>query len=151
MTEDLLYELRDGIGYVTFNRPQARNALTFAMYERLAEICKEAPEAGVRALLLTLGLVPALLVVVYYLFALSLDPLSAAWYLLLLVTGHSVGVATTILGCLLLGAACGAVEIAWRTPAEEPAPPREGGPSVYGPGAYAGPGSLGGTSSALRR
>ena len=53
MTEDLLYELRDGIGYVTFNRPQARNALTFAMYERLAEICKEAPEAGVRALLLT--------------------------------------------------------------------------------------------------
>ncbi len=36
---DLLYEVRDGIAFVTFNRPQARNALTFAMYERLAEIC----------------------------------------------------------------------------------------------------------------
>lgn len=36
---DLLYE-RDGeVARVTFNRPQARNALTFAMYERLAEIC----------------------------------------------------------------------------------------------------------------
>jgi enoyl-CoA hydratase len=39
---DNLFETRDGIGKVTFNRPQARNALTFAMYERLAEICDEA-------------------------------------------------------------------------------------------------------------
>ncbi len=38
-TEDLLFELRDGIGRITFNRPQARNAFTFAMYERLAQIC----------------------------------------------------------------------------------------------------------------
>ena len=36
---DLLYEVRDGIGRITFNRPQARNALTFDMYRRLAEIC----------------------------------------------------------------------------------------------------------------
>src|SRR5262249_27189865 len=36
---DLIYEVEDGIGRVTFNRPQARNALTFAMYERLAQIC----------------------------------------------------------------------------------------------------------------
>ena len=28
--DELLYEVRDGVGYVTFNRPQARNALTFA-------------------------------------------------------------------------------------------------------------------------
>jgi enoyl-CoA hydratase len=41
-SQDILYELRDGIGRVTFNRPQARNAFTFAMYERLAEICGEA-------------------------------------------------------------------------------------------------------------
>jgi enoyl-CoA hydratase len=40
--DDLLFEQRDGIGTVTFNRPQARNALTFAMYERLAQICGEA-------------------------------------------------------------------------------------------------------------
>ncbi len=32
----------DGIGRITFNRPQARNAFTFAMYERLAAICEEA-------------------------------------------------------------------------------------------------------------
>jgi enoyl-CoA hydratase len=52
--EELLYELRDGVGYVTFNRPQTRNALTFAMYERLAEICKQAnAERSMRAILIT--------------------------------------------------------------------------------------------------
>ncbi|HEU5273863.1 MAG TPA: enoyl-CoA hydratase/isomerase family protein [Xanthobacteraceae bacterium] len=39
---DLLFDLHDGIGRVTFNRPQARNAFTFAMYERLQEICEQA-------------------------------------------------------------------------------------------------------------
>ena len=54
--EELLYELRDGVAYVTFNRPQARNALTFAMYERLAEICNGANEdRSIRAILLTGG------------------------------------------------------------------------------------------------
>jgi enoyl-CoA hydratase/carnithine racemase len=54
--DELLYELRDGVAYVTFNRPQARNALTFAMYERLAEICSQASaERGVRAILITGG------------------------------------------------------------------------------------------------
>jgi len=52
--DELLYELRDGVAYVTFNRPQARNALTFAMYERLAEICKQAnAERAIRAILIT--------------------------------------------------------------------------------------------------
>jgi enoyl-CoA hydratase len=41
-SDDLLFELRDGIGRITFNRPQARNAFTFAMYERLAQICEQA-------------------------------------------------------------------------------------------------------------
>lgn len=54
MTEDLLYETHDGIGRITFNRPQARNALTFAMYERLAEICSDiTADGGPRALILT--------------------------------------------------------------------------------------------------
>src|SRR6267378_3151881 len=56
--DELLYEVRDGVAYVTFNRPQARNALTFAMYERLAEICNGAAEKrssadSVRAILMT--------------------------------------------------------------------------------------------------
>jgi enoyl-CoA hydratase len=42
VNDDLLFDLRDGIGRVTFNRPQARNAFTFAMYERLAQICEQA-------------------------------------------------------------------------------------------------------------
>ncbi|MCA1426350.1 MULTISPECIES: enoyl-CoA hydratase/isomerase family protein [unclassified Bradyrhizobium] len=40
--EDLVFERDGGIGRITFNRPQARNAFTFAMYERLAAICEEA-------------------------------------------------------------------------------------------------------------
>lgn len=50
--EDLLFE-RDGpIGIVTFNRPQARNALTFAMYQDLANVCRD-PEEGVKVLIIT--------------------------------------------------------------------------------------------------
>jgi enoyl-CoA hydratase len=51
MTQDLLYTQHDNIGTITFNRPQARNALTFPMYERLAEIAT-APGA-IRALIIT--------------------------------------------------------------------------------------------------
>ena len=52
--EELLYEVRDGIGFATLNRPQARNALTFPMYERLAALCGEiASDPGVRALVVT--------------------------------------------------------------------------------------------------
>src|SRR5438105_15068238 len=39
---DLLFEMRNGIGRATFNRPQARNAFTFELYERLAQICDQA-------------------------------------------------------------------------------------------------------------
>ena len=54
MSDELLYEIRDGIGRITFNRPQARNALTFAMYDRLAQICAEAPkDPAIGVLLLT--------------------------------------------------------------------------------------------------
>ena len=54
MTEELLYDKRDKVGWVTFNRPQARNALTFAMYEGLAEVCARVGKTGeVRALVVT--------------------------------------------------------------------------------------------------
>ena len=50
-SDDLLFELHDGIGRVTFNRPQARNAFTFAMYERVAEICAQAnDDHGIKVL-----------------------------------------------------------------------------------------------------
>ena len=51
---DILFDVRDGIGRVTFNRPQARNAFTFEMYERLAEICEQANEdRAIKVLILT--------------------------------------------------------------------------------------------------
>jgi enoyl-CoA hydratase len=53
-SDDLLSDVRDGVLHLTFNRPQARNALTFAMYERLAALCQAAGEDdGIRAVLLT--------------------------------------------------------------------------------------------------
>ena len=36
--KELLYNISNDIGTITFNRPQARNALTFEMYDGLAEI-----------------------------------------------------------------------------------------------------------------
>jgi enoyl-CoA hydratase/carnithine racemase len=54
LDNDLLYEVRDGIGRITFNRPQARNALTFPMYERLAQICQDAEaDPSLKVLVLT--------------------------------------------------------------------------------------------------
>ena len=54
MDDELLYEVRDGIAHVTFNRPQARNALTFGMYERLAAVCAEVDaDRSIKALVLT--------------------------------------------------------------------------------------------------
>jgi enoyl-CoA hydratase/carnithine racemase len=51
MTQELLFDIRDGIGFITLNRPAARNALTFAMYEQLAAI--SADPGGARALVIT--------------------------------------------------------------------------------------------------
>lgn len=53
-TDEVLFEVRDGIARLTFNRPQARNALTFAMYERLAAICRGLnDDPSVKAMILT--------------------------------------------------------------------------------------------------
>lgn len=54
MTEELLYDKRGDIGWVTFNRPKARNALTFAMYDGLAETCRRVAATGeIKALVIT--------------------------------------------------------------------------------------------------
>src|SRR5919201_3352280 len=39
-TDELLYERHGPIAVLTFNRPQARNALTWAMYEGLYACCE---------------------------------------------------------------------------------------------------------------
>src|SRR5713226_4553999 len=39
--QETLFEVRDGVAWLTFNRPEARNAMTFSMYARLEELCKQ--------------------------------------------------------------------------------------------------------------
>jgi enoyl-CoA hydratase/carnithine racemase len=53
--KELLYDIVNGTGIVTFNRPQSRNALTFEMYEGLSEICSDlsALGNGIHALIIT--------------------------------------------------------------------------------------------------
>ena len=54
MSQELLYKIDDGVGRITFNRPEARNALTFRMYERLEEVLHQAENDGsLKALVLT--------------------------------------------------------------------------------------------------
>ena len=54
MTNDILYEFRDGIAYVTLNRPQARNALTFYMYEALFDIAgRVAGDSNIAAMVIS--------------------------------------------------------------------------------------------------
>lgn len=38
---EILYDVQDGVANITLNRPQARNALTFGMYEEIARLCGE--------------------------------------------------------------------------------------------------------------
>ena len=50
--EEILFEVgADGIAWLTFNRPEARNAMTFGMYRRLGEICR-APDPRMKVLIL---------------------------------------------------------------------------------------------------
>jgi enoyl-CoA hydratase len=54
MTQDVLFRIEDGIAIVTFNRPAARNAFTYDMYEALAEACARVDtDPSVKAMLLT--------------------------------------------------------------------------------------------------
>jgi hypothetical protein len=117
----------------------------------LALLSGDARPRRLRAILLALGALPPLLVTIYYLFALSMGPIAAVWYLLMLVTGHVVGLLTALAGCVMLGALCAAIELVRRMPSARVSEPQPQGPAVYGPGGLAGPGSLGGTESALRR
>ena len=53
MTDNTIFETRGEIAHFIFNRPQARNALTFDMYENLREACDHAgADPQVKALLI---------------------------------------------------------------------------------------------------
>ena len=50
---EILFEAHDGIARLVFNRPAARNAMTFAMYEQLEELCRKVDaDASIKVLLL---------------------------------------------------------------------------------------------------
>ena len=54
MSNQILTSVKNGILTVTLNRPQSRNALTFEMYDRLAEISRvDAAVEAVRVLVIT--------------------------------------------------------------------------------------------------
>ncbi len=54
-TDELLYEVKEGVAYVTFNRPDSRNALTFEMYDALADISSSLIQdhQGIHAMILS--------------------------------------------------------------------------------------------------
>ncbi len=53
MSDHLIYTVENGIGWLTFNRPEQRNALTFEMYAGIAGICRSIPADGsVKALVM---------------------------------------------------------------------------------------------------
>ena len=52
-TPDVLYEQDGPVAYVTFNRPQSRNAMTWGMYQALVDRCNTAEaDPEVRVLVL---------------------------------------------------------------------------------------------------
>ena len=52
--QDLLFEVSGSIARITINRPEARNAFTFEMYEKLAQACEAvSKDDTVKALVIT--------------------------------------------------------------------------------------------------
>jgi hypothetical protein len=82
----------------------------------LLALTRPLPDRRVRAALIAVGVLPALIVAIYYMFALSVDPLSGLWYLLMLVTGQSVGLLTSLIACVMLAALCATIETSLRWP-----------------------------------
>jgi enoyl-CoA hydratase/carnithine racemase len=53
-TPDVLFEQRGAVAWITFNRPQARNAMTWDMYDALERVCQKVEgDASIRVLVLT--------------------------------------------------------------------------------------------------
>ena len=54
-TTDVHFERRGAIGWLTFNRPESRNAMTFAMYEAIVRLCDAAEADPTLAVLVFRG------------------------------------------------------------------------------------------------
>ncbi|MBO0768981.1 MAG: hypothetical protein J2O48_09895, partial [Solirubrobacterales bacterium] len=93
------------------------------------------------------GLLPGLLVLIYYALALGLAPWSVIWSVCLLIAGGGMALSAGIAWCVALGTVASGIVLAIRAVREE----QEPAVTVRGPASYAGPGSLGGTESALKR
>jgi hypothetical protein len=118
----------------------------------LATLIDPPPARRVRIGLLAAGLVLPVLLAVYQLFVLGVNPLGGAWYLLLLVLGGQVGLGMVAVAALFVAVFALVVGIVRRNGDATPTTPGvPAPPSTRGPLSYAGPGSLGGTDSALRR
>ena len=53
-TDDLIYERKGAVAWLTFNRPQARNAMTWAMYDGLVKVIEHVEtNPDIRVLVLT--------------------------------------------------------------------------------------------------
>jgi hypothetical protein len=53
---------------------------------------------------------------------------------LMLVTGHTVGLLTALVGCVMLGSLCASIELVWHSPNEPAASPEAAPPPALGPG-----------------
>jgi enoyl-CoA hydratase/carnithine racemase len=54
LEDELIFERKGAVAWITFNRPQARNALTWNMYDRLEQACHDVnSDPAVRAVVLT--------------------------------------------------------------------------------------------------
>jgi enoyl-CoA hydratase/carnithine racemase len=51
-SSNVVWDIEGSIGTLTFNRPQARNALTWDMYDALADTCERADTSEVRVLVI---------------------------------------------------------------------------------------------------
>jgi hypothetical protein len=93
--------------------PYAALALLLAFHLWLLVTASPVPPARAAGIaLIALGLLVPLLIGLAVMDRLSLGPLSGLWYGFLLVTGHHVGLYTTLLGALLLTCMAAALRIA---------------------------------------
>ena len=52
-TDELLYDVDGAVAWLTFNRPQARNAMTWGMYDGLSAACERVDaDEGIRVFVL---------------------------------------------------------------------------------------------------